>query len=102
MDDRRSDAAAGVRTLPVVYGIDTTRRVLVGVDVITLGLVVSGVVTGLIDVLVGMALAAGLVYSTITIVILLKRDKESEWTTIAPEFEYVVVAVALMPVVIGL
>lgn len=102
VDDRRSDAAAGVRTLPVVFGVETTRRVLVGVDVLTLGLVVGGVLTGVVSVLIAVALGSGLVYSTVSTLALVGRDEQRDWTTIAPELEYVVVAIVLIPAVIGL
>ncbi|MFW6003901.1 MAG: UbiA family prenyltransferase [Halanaeroarchaeum sp.] len=102
VDDRHSDAAAGVRTLPVVFGVETTRRFLVGVDVLTLGLVAVGVVTGLFSDLVAVALGIGVVYSTVTTIAVVGHDEVGDWTTIAPEIEYVVVAVALLPAVIAL
>lgn len=94
--DVESDLVAGVRTLPVVFGETTTRRVLVAIDAVTVVLVAGGVWSGLVPWPVAAALAIGIAYSAITTAALDWRS-DADWLTVVPELEYVVVGVALLP-----
>lgn len=96
--DRQSDRAAGVRTLPVVFGIDRTQQALFGIDLLTVAIVAYAVVQGYLSLLLALALGVGLLYS-IGVTSLITRYTDREWITIIPEFEYVIVGLALVPIV---
>ncbi|GAA0721335.1 4-hydroxybenzoate polyprenyltransferase [Halorubrum trapanicum] len=61
--DVAADAARGVSTLPVAYGVGGTRRVLLGVDALAAGLLAVVAATGAAPRPVLVALAAGLAFS---------------------------------------
>ncbi len=98
--DREGDREAGVRTLPVVFGLERTRLALYAVDAATAAVLAYAVVAGHLSVLVGLALGVGLVYS-LAVTSLLARYADRPWLTLAPEFEYVVVAAALALLALG-
>jgi len=98
--DRAGDAEAGVRTLPVVVGLERTRYVLYGVDAATAAVLAYGAAAGFLSVPVAVALGAGLAYS-LGVTTLLTRYADRAWLTVAPELEYVVAAAALAVVALG-
>jgi len=98
--DREGDREAGVRTLPVVFGVQRTRLALYGVDAVTAVVLAYGVFAGHLPVPVAGALFAGLVYS-LAVTSLLAQYADRAWLTIAPEFEYLVVGAALAPLALG-
>lgn len=98
--DREGDRKAGVRTLPVVIGLERTRLALYGVDAATAVVLAVAVATGHLPVLVALALGVGLVYS-LAVTSLLARHADRPWLTLAPECEYLVVAGALALVALG-
>ena len=61
--DVDGDAAIGVDTLPVVFGVDRTRRILYGLDLLLVGVVSAAVAVGVVSLVVGLALLVGLVYA---------------------------------------
>lgn len=63
VDDAVGDAAAGVRTLPVVAGPVATRRALLAVDASTLAALVVAAAVGAVGVATALALAAGVAVS---------------------------------------
>lgn len=98
--DIDGDRAVGVNTLPVVMGIDRTRRLLYGLDLLTAFIVVYGGLTGHLPILPSMALIVGLGYSFV-VTSLLGRVENGTVLAIAAECEYVIVGLALIPVVYG-
>ncbi len=96
--DRESDRAAGVRTLPVVLGVERTQFALYTVDLATAAVLAYAVAAGHLSMLVALALGVGLVYS-LAVTSLLAHYADRDWLTLAPELEYVVVVLALAPVV---
>ncbi|MFC7046109.1 UbiA family prenyltransferase [Halobacteriaceae archaeon GCM10025711] len=99
--DVEADRAIGVATIPVVFGVRRTRQVLYGVDLLTASLVGFAALAGYLSTALAGALLVGLVYS-LGVTSLVGRIDDEELLSHAVEFEYVVVAVALAPVVFGL
>lgn len=99
--DVEGDAAIGVATLPVVFGVGGTRLVLYAVDLLTAGLVLYAVWADLVPLAHAVALAIGLLYST-GIVSFVGRFEDVPALAIASELEYLVVGAALAPMVYGL
>ncbi|GAA0284189.1 UbiA family prenyltransferase [Halobacterium noricense] len=98
--DREGDREAGVRTLPVVLGLERTRLVLYAVDAITAAVLAYALAAGYLSVSVALALGVGLVYSLV-VTSLLARYADRAWLTVAPELEYVVVGAVLSLVALG-
>lgn len=99
--DVRGDRRIGVSTLPVVLGVTRTRQVLYLVEGLVALLVVVGVYAGDLGGPLGVALLIGVAYS-LGVIALLGRVEGYDLLTIAAEFEYVIVSIALAPVVYGL
>lgn len=97
--DRKSDKLAGVKTLPVVLGIDRTQHALYMIDLLTVGIVAYAVFVGHIPLLLAVALGVGLLYS-MGVTTVVGRYSDREWITIIPEFEYVIVGIALIPIIL--
>ncbi|MFO8116066.1 MAG: UbiA family prenyltransferase [Halorubrum sp.] len=92
--DVEADAAVGVATLPVVVGVDRTRWVLYGVDLLVAGVVTAGAVAGLLAwPLVG-ALGLGLAAS-ICVTALAGRVEDPALLGVAPDCSYLLVGVAV-------
>lgn len=98
--DITADRAAGIRTLPVVLGVVRTKQVLVVINLLAAALVGGGIVTGHLPMVPGLALLIGIGYST-GVTSFIGRTDNGELLRIAAEFEYVIVGVALAPVVYG-
>ncbi|MEF8830759.1 MAG: UbiA family prenyltransferase, partial [Halobacteriales archaeon] len=75
VDDVAGDAAAGVRTLPVVSGPTATRRALLAVDASTLAALAVAAAVGALGVATALALAAGVAVSVAVL---------SGWLPVAP------------------
>ena len=96
--DVDADRAIGVATLPVVLGVGRTRRVLFGIDVLTAAIVGYAGLAGYLPALPTVALLVGVGYSLV-VTSLVGRVEANGLLAIAAECEYVVVGLALVPVV---
>ncbi|WP_049911056.1 UbiA prenyltransferase family protein [Halorubrum coriense] len=94
--DVATDAAQGVSTLPVVYGVAGTRRILFGVDAVAGGLLVAVVATDAASGGVVAALAAGLVVS-VTVTALADR-LDGSTLGVAPDCSYLVAGAVLLAI----
>lgn len=61
--DVEADAAIGVSTLPVAFGVDRTRHVLYGIDLALIGFVAVAFATGVVATAVAAAILVGLAYA---------------------------------------
>jgi 4-hydroxybenzoate polyprenyltransferase len=61
--DVEGDAAIGVDTLPVVFGVEGTRRICYGLDLLLVGVVSTAIAAGVLSLAAGAAVLAGLVYA---------------------------------------
>lgn len=95
--DRAGDAAIGVATLPVVYGLAGTRRALYLVQGLTVLLVGGAVVTGDVAPAVGIALGIALCYALVVTGLIGRCDRERLVPKLA-EGEYPLTFVALLTV----
>lgn len=98
--DVEGDREIGVNTLPVVVGVDRTRRALYGIDVFTAGIVAFAAIAGHLSVIMATVLLVGLAYS-LGVTSFVGRIEDEKLLSIATECEYVVVAIALAPIVYG-
>ena len=98
--DVDGDRAIGVNTLPVAFGVRRTRQALYVVDVLTAAVVAAAALTGHFHAGVAVALLAGVAYS-LGVTSLVGRFGDEKLFALAVECEYVVVAVALAPIVYG-
>ncbi|MFC6786562.1 UbiA family prenyltransferase [Halobaculum halobium] len=92
--DVEADRAIDVSTLPVVFGVATTRRILYGVDLLTAGIVAAAALAGVIGSGFVLALGVGLAYSLVVTALLGRADNDT--LALAAEFGYLVVATALI------
>lgn len=99
--DMAADRAAGVRTMPTEFGVERTRRILYVLDLVMIGALAYAVRSDVIAPVLAGALILGLAYSLVT-TSLLGRVEQEGLLTIAAESEYLLVALALAPVVYGL
>ncbi|WP_440772504.1 UbiA family prenyltransferase [Natronorubrum sp. DTA28] len=97
--DVEGDRAIGVLTIPVVFGVDRTRRILAGIDCCTAGLVAFAVYAGYIPSVLAVPLLAGIAYS-LGITSLVGRYENERLLAKAAECEYLVVFVVLAFVVL--
>lgn len=97
--DLVGDREIGVATLPVVFGVDRTRQALYGVDLITIALLALAVSAGYLSLTLAVPLLAGVVYSLGVTSFLGRADVER--LAVAAECEYLVVALALVPVLVS-
>lgn len=93
--DVEGDRAIGVLTIPVVFGVDRTRRILLGIDCCTSGLVVLAVHIDYLTPVAGLALLAGVGYS-LGITSLIGRVENDRLLAKAAECEYLVAFVVLL------
>lgn len=93
--DAEGDRAAGVSTLPTVFGVSGTRRLLFGVDVLTAAVVGYAVLRGDLSLALAVALGAGIAYS-VGVTSLLGRVDDGRAIEVATECEYLVVAAVLL------
>lgn len=98
--DVDGDREIGVKTLPVVIGVDRTKQALFGIDLITATVIVYVGVVGMLPVEVGIPLLVGIVYS-MGLTSLVGRIENDDLLAIATELEYVIVGLALLPTVVG-
>lgn len=99
--DVDGDRESGVATLPVVFGVERTRRILYGIDVLAIALAGSAALLGHLPALPTAALVVGLLYS-LGVTSFVGRVEDGKQLALAAEFEYVVVALALAPIVYGM
>lgn len=92
--DVAADAARGVSTLPVVYGIPEARRILIGVDAVAGGLLVALVATGAASSGVVAALVAGLGVSVAVTALADRLD--GSMLGVAPDCSYLVAGAVLL------
>lgn len=98
--DVESDRESGVATLPVVLGVDRTRQILYAVDILTIGIVGFAMTFGHLPTLSALALSVGVVYS-LGVTSFVGRIEDGKLLALAAECEYVIVGLALIPVVYG-
>ena len=98
--DMAGDRAIGVSTMPIVFGVRRTRQSLYAIDLVTIVLLAYAVAVGHVSSILAAALLVGLGYSLV-VTGLLGRTEDVRLLTIAAESEYVVVALALVPLVYG-
>lgn len=92
--DVEADAAIGVATLPVVFGVEWTRRTLYGVDLGTTLLIIGAVSTGLIAWPFAAALLVGVSIS-LGVTALAGRTSRPDLLSVAPDCSYLVVGAAI-------
>ena len=92
--DVAADAAQGVSTLPVVYGVAETRRILFAVDGVAAGLLVALVATDAASGSVVAALAAGLGVSVAVTALADRLDGST--LGVAPDCSYLVAGAMLL------
>lgn len=88
--DVEGDRAIDVSTLPTVFGIARTRKLLLGIDLATVAFVALAVRAGLLGSAAAVALVAGVAVSVV-VVSLVGRVEDIDTLSIASQFEYVVV-----------
>ena len=92
--DAAADAAHGVSTLPVVYGVTGTRRALLGVDAVAAGLLATIAAVGTVSTPALVALGAGL---AVSLVVTAASDRLDGGTLgVAPDCSYLVAAAVLL------
>jgi len=94
--DAATDAARGVSTLPVVYGVAGTRRILLAVDAVAGGLLVAAAATDAASGGVVAALAAGLAVSVAVTALADRLDGST--LGVAPDCSYLVAGAVLLAV----
>ena len=92
--DVDADAAVGVATLPVVLGVERTRRLLYGVDLVAAGTVAAAGVAGLFAWPLAAALGVGIVAS-VCVTALAGRIDNASVLGVAPDCSYLLVGVAI-------
>lgn len=100
LGDVEADRAAGVSTIPTVAGVAWTRRALYAVDGLSATLVAWAAAAGHLPGALAAALLAGLAYSLV-VVSRVGRTDDVDGLAFASECEYLVVAAALVPAVVG-
>lgn len=93
--DVEGDRAIGVLTIPVVFGVDRTRRILLGIDCCTASLVVLAVRIDSLTPVAGLALLAGVGYS-LGVTSLIGRVENDRLLAKAAECEYLVAFAVLL------
>lgn len=96
--DVEGDRATGVATLPVVFGVERTRRILYGIDFLTIALVGYAAYADHLSAIPALALLVGLAYS-LCVTSFVGRTRDEDVLVLAAECEYLVVGLALVPVV---
>ncbi|RLM70667.1 hypothetical protein DVK05_05190 [Halorubrum sp. Atlit-8R] len=94
--DAAADAARGVATLPVVFGVAGTRRILLGVDAVAAGLLAVAFATGAAATPALAALAVGLAVSLAVTALAGRLDGTA--LGVAPDGSYLVAGVALLAI----
>ncbi|WP_418279797.1 UbiA family prenyltransferase [Halorubrum sp. DTA98] len=95
--DVDADAAIGVATLPIVVGVEWTRRALYAVDLATATLVAAAVSMGLFAWPLAAALLVGVAIS-VGVTALAGRTSKPDLLGIAPDCSYIVVGVVIVGV----
>ena len=94
--DVAADAAQGVATLPVVYGVTGTRRILFAVDAVAVGLLAAIAATGAASPAALAALGVGLAVS-VAVTALADRLRGAA-LGVAPDCSYLVAGVVLLAI----
>jgi 4-hydroxybenzoate polyprenyltransferase len=92
--DVEADAAVGVETLPVAFGVERTRSVLYGVDVLVAVVVVGAAVAGLLAWPLVAALGVGLAAS-VFITSLAGRVDDASVLGVAPDGTYLLIGAVI-------
>ncbi|MFB6253830.1 MAG: UbiA family prenyltransferase, partial [Halobacteriaceae archaeon] len=87
--DIESDEAAGVSTMPIVFGIERTKQTMIILDIVTAFVVVYAMIDGIFTDPIGGALVAGILFS-VGITTMIGRISERSWLTVAPDMEYII------------
>ncbi|MFB6123068.1 MAG: UbiA family prenyltransferase [Haloferacaceae archaeon] len=97
LDDMEADAAIGVSTMPVVFGVRRTRRALYGLDLFLIVFLALAYLGGLLSVAVAVAVLVGLGYALVVAAFVGRTDRYRR-LSIAGEAKHLIV----FAVVVGL
>lgn len=98
--DLEADRLDGIDTIPGRFGVNRTKHVLYGLDGVTAAVLGLAVMAGMLPMALSMALGVGIVFSMVLTTVIGVVD-DYELVATAAEFEYVLVGLALVPVVYG-
>lgn len=90
VNDVEADEAIGVSTLPVVFGVDRTRQIAYGLDLLLVGFVLVAYLEGLLTDVLAAAILLGLVYALVLAAFVGRTEHESR-LGIAGEAKHLVV-----------
>ncbi|MFC6615795.1 UbiA family prenyltransferase [Halopenitus salinus] len=93
--DRKGDAAIGVSTLPVVFGVDGTRRILYGIDVALIGFLLWAFYHGLLAFELAAAMVVGLGYALV-LAAFVGRTRRHRRLSIAGEAKHLLVFAVIL------
>jgi 4-hydroxybenzoate polyprenyltransferase len=99
--DVDGDAAIGVDTFPVVFGVDRTRHILYCLDLLLVGIVGVAVAVGIVSFVVGLSLVVGLVYA-LGLAYFVGRSTQHTRMGIAGQLKHLVVYGLLLLMMTGL
>lgn len=88
--DRKGDAAIGVSTLPVVFGVDRTRRILYALDGLLIVFLLAAYLEGLLTLTLTIAVLVGLGYALV-VAAFVGRTRRHRRLSIAGEAKHLVV-----------
>ncbi|KAB1185422.1 MULTISPECIES: UbiA family prenyltransferase [Haloferax] len=90
VNDVEADEAIGVSTLPVVFGVDRTRQIVYGLDLVLIGFVVFASLRGLLTDVLAVAILIGLGYALLLAAFVGRTEHEGR-LGIAGEAKHLVV-----------
>jgi 4-hydroxybenzoate polyprenyltransferase len=100
VNDREADEAVGVSTLPVVFGVQRTRQVVYGIDLLLIGLISVAYLDGQFSTTMAAALLGGLVYALV-VAAFVGRTEQHTSLSIAGEMKSLVVVALIVVFTLG-
>ncbi|WP_157533133.1 UbiA family prenyltransferase [Haloferax profundi] len=100
VNDVEADEAIGVSTLPVVFGVDRTRQIAYGLDIVLVGFVVFAYLRGLLGSILTLAILVGLGYALVLAAFVGRTEHESR-LGIAGEAKHLVVMAVILALTAG-
>ncbi|MDS0297746.1 UbiA family prenyltransferase [Halogeometricum sp. S1BR25-6] len=97
--DREADAAIGVSTLPVVFGVDRTRRILYGIDAFLVAFVSWAFLDGLLSAALTAGILVGLAYAFV-LASFVGRSENYGRLSIAGEAKHLVVIAVVLGIAV--
>jgi 4-hydroxybenzoate polyprenyltransferase len=98
--DRAGDAAIGVSTLPVVFGVRRTRHILYALDLLLAAFLAGAFLQGLLSVALAAAVLAGLGYALVLAAFVGRTDRYGR-LSIAGEAKHLLVAAVVVGLGVG-